>query len=325
MTRAIRFHALGGPEVLKLEDVALGTPAPDQVLIRQTAVGVNYRDIYRRIGQHPVEGFPAALGVEGAGFIEAVGEAVEGFEVGQRVVAQGGDDGAYAEAWLAPAARTLALPDDIDARTAAAMMVKGMTASYLLRGTYAVKPGDTVLVHAAAGGVGLILCQWAKAIGARVIGTVGTEEKAALAAAHGCDHPIVYTREDFAARVREITEGQGVQAVYDSVGKDTFEGSLASLAARGVLAQYGEASGDPPLVDPRRLGPLGSVFLTHPSLPHYTRTRAEFLDLAQSLFEAVRAGAVKIRIGRAYPLAQAAQAHIDMAARRTTGSVILIP
>ncbi len=325
MTRAIRFHKLGGPEVLKLEDVDLGAPGPDQVLIRQTAVGVNYRDIYRRIGQHPVEGFPAALGVEGAGVIEAVGEAVEGLAVGQLVVAQGGGDGAYAEARIAPAARTLTLPEGIDEHTAAAMMVKGMTASYLLRRTYAVQPGDTVLVHAAAGGVGLILCQWAKAVGARVIGTVGTEEKADLAASHGCDHTIVYAREDFAARVREITDGQGVQAVYDSVGKDTFEGSFASLATRGVLAQYGEASGDPPLVDPRRLGPQGSVYLTHPSLPHYTRTRAEFLDLADSLFEVVRTGAVKIRIGHTYPLAEAAQAHIDMAARRTTGSVILIP
>ena len=325
MTRAIRFYEHGGPEVLKLEDVDLGAPGPDQVLIRQTAIGVNYRDIYRRTGQHPVQGFPAALGVEGAGVIEAMGEAVEGFALGQHVVAQGGDDGAYAEARLAPAARTLVLPDGIDARTAAAMMVKGMTASYLLRKTCAVKPGDTVLVHAAAGGVGLILCQWAKAIGARVIGTVGTEDKAALAAAHGCDHPIVYAREDFVARVRDITDGRGVQAVYDSVGRDTFEGSLASLATRGVLAQYGEASGDPPLVDPRRLGPLGSVYITHPSLPHYTRTRTELLDLAQSLFDVVRAGLVRIRIGHTYPLAQAARAHSDMAARRTTGSIILIP
>ena len=324
MTRCIRFHETGGPEVLLLEEVDFPPPGPGQVLVRQTAAGVNYRDIYRREGRHPVEGFPAQLGVEGAGIVEAVGDGVEGISVGQRVVAQGGGDGAYAEARLVPAWRTLALPDEIDDRTAAAMMVKGMTASYLLRGTCRVEPGDTVLVHAAAGGVGLILCQWAKHLGATVIGTVGTEEKAALATANGCDHPIVYTREDFAARVREITGGEGARAVYDSVGKDTFEGSLACLATRGVLAQYGEASGDPPPVDPRRLGPLGSVFLTHPSLRHYSRTREEFLDLAGSLMDVVLSGTVKITVGHVYPLAAAADAHRDMAARRTTGSVILL-
>ena len=325
MTKAIRFYELGGPEVLRLEDVDLGAPGPGQVLIRQSAIGVNFRDIYRRTGQHPLDSFPAALGVEGAGIIEAIGEGVEGLQVGQRVVAQGGGDGAYAEARIVPAARTLALPEGIDERTAAAMMVKGMTASYLLRKTCTIRAGDTVLVHAAAGGVGLILCQWAKAIGARVIGTVGTDKKAAVAAANGCDYPIVYAREDFAARVQEITDGQGVQAAYDSVGKDTFEGSLTSLATRGVLAQYGESSGDPPLVDPRRLGPLGSVYLIHPRLPDYTSTREEFLDLANSLMDVVRTGSVKIKISHTYKLTEAAQAHIDMAARRTTGSVILIP
>ena len=325
MTRCIRFHETGGPEVLRLEDVDLPAPGPGQVLVRHGAIGVNYRDIYRREGRHPVEGFPARLGVEGAGTVEAVGDGVEGLTVGQRVVAQGGGDGAYAEARIVPAWRTLALPDDVDDRTAAAMMVKGMTASYLLRRTCQVKPGDTVLVHAAAGGVGLILCQWARHLGATVIGTVGTEEKAALAAANGCDHPIVYTSEDFAARVREITGGGGARAVYDSVGKETFEGSLACLATRGVLAQFGEASGDPPPVDPRRLGPLGSVFLTHPSLGHYSRTREEFLDLAGSLMGVVLSGAVKITIGHVYPLEAAAEAHRDMAGRRTTGSVILVP
>lgn len=325
MTRCIRFHETGGPEVLRLEDIDLPKPGAGELLIRHSAVGVNYRDIYRREGRHPVEGFPAALGVEGAGVVEAVGDGVEELAVGRRVVAQGGGDGAYAEARIVPAWRTLALPDAIDERTAAAMMVKGMTASYLLRRTCEVGPGDSVLVHAAAGGVGLILCQWAKHLGARVIGTVGTPEKAALAAANGCDHAIVYSREDFAARVGEITGGAGVRAVYDSVGRETFEGSLACLATRGVLAQFGEASGDPPLVDPRRLGPLGSVFLTHPSLGHHSRTRAEFLDLAGSLLDVVLSGAVKITIGHAYPLAEAAQAHRDMAARRTTGSVILVP
>ena len=324
MTRCIRFHETGGPEVLRLEEVDLARPGPGEVLVRQTAAGVNYRDIYRREGRHPVEGFPALLGVEGAGTVEAVGEGVEEPAVGRRVVAQGGGDGAYAEARIVPAWRCLALPDNIEDRIAAAMMVKGMTASYLLRRTCRVEPGDTVLVHAAAGGVGLILCQWAKHLGATVIGTVGTEEKAALAAANGCDYPIVYTSEDFATRVREITGGEGARAVYDSVGKDTFEGSLSCLATRGVLAQYGEASGDPPPVDPRRLGPLGSVFLTHPSLGHYSRTREEFLDLAGSLLDVVQTGAVKITVGHVYPLEAAADAHRDLAARRTTGSAILL-
>ena len=325
MTRCIRFHETGGPEVLRLEDIDLPQPGAGEVLVRQTAIGVNYRDIYRRMGHHKVDDFPAALGVEGAGVVEALGEGVEGLAVGQRVVAQGGGDGAYAEARIVSAWRTLALPEGIGERTAAAMMVKGMTASYLLRHTCPVRPGDSVLVHAAAGGVGLILCQWAKHLGARVIGTVGTEAKAALAAANGCDHAIVYTGEDFAARVREITGGAGARAVYDSVGKETFEGSLACLATRGVLVQFGEASGNPPPLDPRRLGPLGSVFLTHPTLGDYSRTREEFLDLAGSLVDVVLSGAVTITIGHAYPLEAAADAHRDMAARRTTGSVILLP
>jgi NADPH2:quinone reductase len=325
MTKAIRFHELGGPEVLRLEDVDLGAPGPGQVLIQQTAIGVNFRDIYRRIGLHAVDGFPAAMGIEGAGVIEAVGEGVDDFQPGQRVIAQGGPDGAYAEARIVPAWRVLALPDDIDDRTAAAMMVQGMTARYLLKDTYAVKPGDTILVHAAAGGVGLILCQWGKALGATVIGTMGSDEKADLARANGCDHAIVYAREDFVARVREITDGAGVAVAYDSVGKDTVEGSLQCLAPRGVLAQFGEASGDPPLIDPRRLGTMGSLYVTHPSLPHYTRNREEFLALANDVVEVVRDGTVKITIGNSYPLAEAAQAQIDMAARRTTGSVLLIP
>ena len=325
MTRCIRFHETGGPEVLRLEDVELPPPGPGEVSIRQSAIGVNFRDIYRREGRHAVAGFPAALGVEGAGIVEAVGEGVDGLAAGQAVVAQGGGDGAYAESRIVPAWRVLALPAGIDERIAAAMMVKGMTASYLLRRTCEIAAGDTVLVHAAAGGVGLILCQWAKHLRARVIGTVGTAEKAALAAANGCDHPIVYTEDDFVARVREITGGEGARAVYDSVGRETFEGSLACLATRGVLAQFGEASGDPPPVDPRRLGPLGSVFLTHPSLGHYSRTREEFLDLALSLLEVVQSGAVKITIGHVYALEEAAEAHRDMAARKTTGSVILVP
>ena len=325
MTKAIRFHELGGPEVLRLEDVDLGAPGPGQVLIRQTAIGMNFRDIYRRIGQHPVDSFPAALGIEGAGVVEAVGDGVEEFSVGRRVVAQGGPDGAFAEARIVPAGRVAALPDNIADKTAAAMMVHGLTARMLLKGAYKVQPGNAILFHAAAGGVGLMLCQWAKLLGATVIGTVGTDEKAALARAHGCDHAINYTTEDFAARVKEITNGEGVHAVYDSVGKDTFEGSITSLRPRGVMSQFGEASGDPPEISLRRLGPLGSIFLTHPSLPHYTANRAEFMAGVDDLFDVVGSGKVKVTITAEYALADCAQAQIDMAARKTTGSIIMIP
>jgi NADPH:quinone reductase len=325
MTKAIRFHEFGGPEVLRLEDIDLGAPGPGQVLIRQTAIGMNFRDIYRRIGQHPVDSFPAALGIEGAGMVEALGDGVDEFFIGQRVVAQGGPDGAFAKARIVPAARAVALPDSIDDKTAAAMMVHGLTSRMLLKGAYKVQSGDTILFHAAAGGVGLMACQWAKLLGATVIGTVGTDEKASLARAHGCDHTIIYTREDFAARVKEITGGEGVHAVYDSVGKDTFEGSITSLRPRGVMAQFGESSGDPPDISPRRLGPLGSIFLTHPSLPFYSRTRAEFLAGVDDLFDVVGSGKVKVTISAEYPLAEVAQAQIDMADRKTTGSVILIP
>ena len=324
MTKAFRFNELGGPEVLKLEDIDLGAPGHGEVLIRQSAIGVNFRDIYRRTGIHAVEGFPAAMGVEGAGVIEAVGEGVEGLAPGQRVVAQGAPDGAYAEARIVPAWRVMALPDGIDERAAAAMMVKGLTARNLLKRCYPVKSGDTILVHAAAGGVGLIMCQWAKHLGATVIGTVGSDAKAEVADAYGCDHTIIYTREDFARRVREITGGEGVHAVYDSIGKDTFEGSLACLRPLGLMAQFGEASGEPPLVSPRKLGTLGSVYLTHPSLPHYTATREDFETSANDLFEVVGSGVVKIAIDRIYSLADAPQAHIDLAARLTTGSVVLL-
>ena len=325
MTKAIRFHELGGPEVMRLEDVDLGAPGPGQVLIQQTAIGVNFRDIYRCRGQHPVDGFPAALGIEGAGVIEAVGEGVEGFAPGQRVVALGGPDGTYAEARIVPAARVIGVPDSIDDRTAAAMMVHGLTARMLLKGCSHVKAGDTILIHAAAGGVGLFVCQWAHLLGVTVIGTVSSDEKAALARDHGCDHAIVYTREDFVERVKEITDGKGVAAAYDSVGKDTFEGSLVSLGIRGVLAQFGESSGDPAPVDPRRLGPLGSVFVTHPSLPFYSRTREEFLEGANEVLDVVSSGQVKINIGATYKLADVIQAHKDMAARKTTGAIVLIP
>lgn len=323
MTKAVRFHEHGGPEVLRIEDIDLGNPGPGEILIRQSSAGVNFRDIYRRTGQHVVKTFPASLGTEGAGVVAAVGEGVTRFKVGQRVAAAGVPDGAFAEERIVPERLVVALPDEISFETAAAMMIRGMTARVLIKRTYAVKPGDTILVHAAAGGVGLILCQWAKHIGATVIGTVGSDEKAKLASANGCDHVIVYSREDFQARVAEITGGAGVQAVYDSVGKTTFEGSLNCLAPLGVFAQFGESSGDPPAIAPRRLGPLGSIFLTHPSLPNYHLKRADMEESANDLFGVVSKGIVRVHIGARYGMEELAQAQVEMAARRTTGSIVL--
>ena len=326
MTKAIRFHATGGPEVLRLEDVATGEPGPGEVRIRNAAIAVNYRDILVRRGTHRVA-LPSGLGLESAGVIEAIGAQVSGLAIGQRVACVAGPDGAYAQARLAPAARVVPLPEGIDARVAAAMMIRGMTARYLLHETFRVKAGDTILIHAAAGGVGLILCQWAKHLGATVIGTVGRPEKAAIARAHGCDHPIVIgggEPEDFVTRVRALTGGAGVPVVYDSIGKATFEGSLACLARRGLLASFGEASGDPDPVAPRRLGALGSVYLTHPSLGDYTATRAELLASANHLFDMVASRKIRIEISAEYALRDAARAHADMEQRRTTGSIVLI-
>jgi len=326
MTKAIRFHATGGPEVLRLEDVETGEPGPGEVRIRNAAIAVNYRDILVRRGTHRVA-LPSGLGLESAGTIEAIGAQVSGLAIGERVACVAGPDGAYAQARLVPAARVVPLPDGIDARVAAAMMVRGMTARYLLHETFRVKPGDTILIHAAAGGVGLILCQWARHLGATVIGTVGSPDKAAIARAHGCDHPIVIggdAPEDFVARVRALTGGAGVPVVYDSIGKATFEGSLACLARRGLLASFGEASGDPDPLAPRRLGALGSVYLTHPSLGDYTATRADLLASANHLFDMVASRKIRIEISAEYALRDAARAHADMEQRRTTGSIVLI-
>jgi NADPH2:quinone reductase len=325
MTKAIRFHATGGPEVLRLEDVEIGEPGPGEVRIRNAAIAVNYRDILVRRGAHRVA-LPSGLGLESAGVIEAIGPQVSDLAIGQRVACVAGPDGAYAQARLAPAARVVPLPEGIDARVAAAMMIRGMTARYLLHETFRVKAGDTILVHAAAGGVGLILCQWARHLGATVIGTVGSPGKAAIARAHGCDHPIVIGgAEDFVARVRALTGGAGVPVVYDSIGKATFEGSLACLARRGLLASFGEASGDPDPLAPRRLGALGSVYLTHPSLGDYTATRAELLASANHLFDMVASRKIRIEISAEYALRDAARAHADIEQRRTTGSIVLIP
>ena len=322
---AIQAHETGGPEVMKWEEVEVGAPAKGQILIRHAAVGLNFIDVYYRSGQYPAPSTPFTVGLEGAGVVEAVGEGVTEVKTGDRVAYAAPPLGAYAEARLMPADRVVKVPDGISDETAAAMMLKGMTAEYLLRRAYTVKPGDTILFHAAAGGVGLIACQWAKAIGATVIGTVGTEEKAALARAHGCDHPILYTSEDFVARVKEITGGKGVPVVYDSVGKDTFLKSLDCLAPRGTLALFGQSSGAVDSFNPGLLAAKGSLYLTRPSLMVYTAARDDLVDSANALFDMVKSGKVKIEINNRYALKDAAQAHRDLEARKTTGSTVLIP
>jgi NADPH:quinone reductase len=324
VSKAFRFHEHGGPDVLRFEEVEVGAPGPAEVRIRNIAVAVNYRDVLMRRGVHAVKSLPSAIGLESAGVIDAVGREVRGLSVGERVAYAGMPEGSYAELRIVPAARIIPLPADIDERTAASMMIRGMTARCLLTETYKVQPGDTILIHAAAGGVGLIMCQWAKHLGATVIGTVSTQAKADIARAHGCDHPIVYTREDFAACVRDITGGEGVPVVYDSVGKETFEGSLKCLRRRGVMASFGEASGDPDPMPPRRLGALGSIYLTHPSVSNYTATRAELLAAAHDLFAMVASGRIKIAISRTYPLREAPRAHTDIESRKTTGSIVLV-
>src|SRR5258705_5190596 len=324
MSKAFRFHRHGGPEVLELEDVAVGEPGRGEVRMRNIAVAVNYRDVLMRKGIHAVKSLPSGIGLESAGVIEAIGPEVTGFAVGDRVTYAGMPEGSYAQERVVPAARLIALPASIDERTAASMMIRGMTARCLLHDAYAVKPGDTILIHAAAGGVGLIMCQWAKHLGATVIGTVSSDAKADVARAHGCDHAIVYTPEDFAARVREITAGEGVPVVYDSVGKATFEGSLKCLRRRGLMASFGEASGGPDPMPPRRLGALGSIYLTHPSVSNYTATRAELLSAAHDLFAMVASGKIKIEISRTYPLQEAPRAHADIESRKTTGSIVML-
>lgn len=324
MATVVRIHETGGPEVLRVEEVEVGSPGPGEALVRQTAIGVNFIDTYQRSGLYPVP-VPGGIGNEAAGVVEAVGPGVDEIRVGQRVGYAGGAPGAYATRRLVPADRLVPLPDAVDDRTAAAILLRGMTAQYLLRRTHRVASGETILVHAAAGGVGLIACQWAKHLGATVIGTVGSDAKAELARANGCDHAIVYTREDFVARVREITRGEGVPVVYDSVGKATFEGSLDCLRPLGLLVTFGNASGAVPPVAPLVLSQKGSLFLTRPTLMTYTAKRADLLDSAAELFEVVASGAVRVRIGQEYALADVARAHRDLEARATTGSTILVP
>jgi NADPH2:quinone reductase len=323
MPYAIRFHQTGGPEVLRWEEVAVPPPGPGEATVRHNAVGLNFVDIYHRSGLYPLP-LPSGIGLEGAGIVEAVGEGVADLKVGDRVAYAGGAPGAYAELRNIAADRLVALPDGLDFKTAAAMMLQGMTAQYLLRRTYRVQPGDTILIHAAAGGVGLIVCQWAKALGATVIGTVGSDAKAAIARAHGCDHTIVYTRENFTQRVREITAGEGVPVVYDSIGKDTFFGSLDCLRPLGMMVTFGNASGPVPPLDLLELSKRGSLFITRPSLFSYSAKRADLLAMAGELFDVVLAGKVKVEVKQTYALKEAAQAQRDLADRKTTGSTILL-
>ncbi|MBW2476898.1 MAG: quinone oxidoreductase [Deltaproteobacteria bacterium] len=325
MSKAIRMYETGGPDVLRWEEVVVAEPGAGEALIRQTAVGLNFIDIYHRTGLYPIGDLPATPGMEGAGEVLALGEGVTDLQKGDRVAYAGLPPGAYAEQRLIPADRLVKLPETVNDQQAAAMMLQGMTAQYLLRRTYRVKPGDKILLHAAAGGVGLIACQWAKHLGATVIGTVGSHEKAAVASAHGCDHPLLYRDEDWVARVRELTGGEGVSVVYDSVGKDTFLKSFDCLKPLGLLVSFGQASGPVPPIDPGILAAKGSLFLTRPSLMTYTAKRNDLLDSARELFAVIASGVVKVEISQTYPLSQAAQAQRDLEARKTTGSTVLIP
>jgi NADPH2:quinone reductase len=323
MPYAMRIHENGGPEKLRWEEVQVGAPAEGQVRVRSTAVGLNFIDTYQRSGLYPMP-LPFTLGSEGAGVVEAVGSKVKEFKAGDRV-AYSGPLGAYAEVLMRPADRLVKIPAGVDDRQAAAMMLKGLTAQYLLRRTYRVKKGDTILMHAAAGGVGQILCQWAKALGATVIGTVGSDEKVALAKKAGCKHVIVTSREKVSARVKEITKGAGVPVVYDGVGKDSFMDSLDCLAPLGLLASFGNASGAVTQFNPGVLAAKGSLFLTRPTLGSYTATRADLVKAAAELFAVVKSGKVKITINQTYPLRDAAQAHRDLESRKTTGQTVLLP
>jgi len=323
MPYAMRVHEHGGPEKLRWEEVQVGQPGEGQVRVRNTAVGLNFVDTYQRSGLYPMP-LPFTPGSEGAGVVEAVGPKVKDFKVGDRV-AYSSPIGAYAEVLLRPAARLVKIPAGIDDKTAAAMMLKGMTAQYLIRRTYRVKKGDTILMHAAAGGVGQILCQWVKALGATVIGTVGSDEKVALAKKAGCKHVIVTSREKFVERVKEITKGKGVPVVYDGVGKDTFMDSLDCLAPLGLLASFGNASGAVTQFNPGVLAAKGSLFLTRPTLNTYTASREDLVKSAAELFAVVKSGKVKISINQTYPLREAAHAQGDLESRKTTGSTVLLP
>jgi NADPH:quinone reductase len=323
MVGVYRIHETGGPEVLRWEVLSQPGPTGDQVLVRHTAIGLNYVDTYYRSGLYPLP-LPSRLGVEAAGVVEQVGEQVTDLKAGDRVAYSGGM-GAYADSNVVPAGRLVRIPDGISDETAAAALLKGLTTCYLLTRTYRVAPHHSILVHAAAGGVGLILCQWARSIGATVIGTVGSAEKAALARENGADHTIEYRREDVVARVRELTNGRGVDVSYDSVGKDTFNISLDSLAPLGMFVSYGNASGSAPAVNPHDLQNRGSLFFTRPTLATYSARTEDLRAMAGELFELIGNGMVRIHINQRYPLSKLEQAHRDLEARATTGSTVLIP
>ena len=320
---AVRAREAGGPEVLDVVDLPVPVPAPGQILIRHKAIGVNFIDTYQRSGLYPLR-FPAVLGQEGAGVVEAVGEGVTRFAIGDRV-AHAGQGGAYAQIQAVAADRAVRLPDAVSFEVAAGAFLKGMTAEFLLRRCHPVASDETLLVHAAAGGVGTILVQWAKALGARVIGTAGSAEKAALARSFGCDEVILYRDEDVAARVRELTDGKGVSVAYDSVGKDTFEGTLGSLARRGVFVSFGNASGPVPAFEPLRLSRAGSLFFTRPTLFDYIATTEELDASAAALFAMIASDKIRIEIGQTFPLAEARRAHEALEARETTGASVLLP
>lgn len=324
MVKAIRLHEHGGPEVLRLEEVEVAAPGAGEALVRHTAVGLNFIDTYHRTGLYEVT-LPAIPGMEAAGIVEAVGTGVTEVAVGDRVAYGGGRPGAYTEARVLAADRLVRLPEGITDEQAAAMMIKGMTAQYLLRRTHRVTAGEPILIHAAAGGVGLIACQWANHLGATVIGTVGSPAKAELAHQHGCHHPILYTSEDWVAQVLRITGGKGVTVVYDSVGQATWTGSLDCLRPLGLMVSFGNASGAVPPIRPLELASRGSLFLTRPTLLTYTAARAELLATANELFDVVASGAVRIEVRQTYALSDAETAHRDLEARRTTGSSVLLP
>lgn len=324
MPEAIRIREHGGPEVMQLEQVDPGLPGDGQAQVRHTAIGLNFIDVYDRTGLYPMT-LPGGLGREAAGVVTAFGRCVANFQVGDRVAYVHTEPGAYCDLRNIVATRLVKLPDSIGDEQAAAMMLKGLTAQYLLRRTYRVKRGDWILVHAAAGGVGLILCQWARALGAKVIGVVGSDEKASLARRNGCQHAIVYGDDSVSVRVRQITEGAGVSVVYDSVGQDTFMESLDCLRPLGMMVSYGNASGPPPAISPLELSKRGSLFLTRPSLFAYIASREDLDASANELFAAISSGKVKVQVRQRYPLSDAAQAHRDLEARLTTGSTVLLP
>ncbi|HYX46254.1 MAG TPA: quinone oxidoreductase [Sphingomicrobium sp.] len=321
MPHAIRIHKTGGPNVLHWEEIEVADPGPGQIKLRQEAAGLNFIDVYHRTGLYKQE-LPFTPGVEGAGIVEAVGEGVTNVREGDRV-AYAGPLGGYAEKRLIDAERVVKLPDEISSEQAAGMMLQGMTAQMLLRSVFPVHEGDMILVHAAAGGVGLIMCQWAAALGATVIGTVGTEEKAELARAHGCAHPILYSKQDFVAEVQAITAGEKLPVVYDSVGRDTFMKSLDCLKLRGLMVSFGNASGPPDPIPPNLLAQKGSLYLTRPTLFHYIATREQLEQSANQLFDVVASGKVKIEVQQRFALKDAAEAHRQLEARKTTGSTIL--